>query len=120
MSFCRESLEVAAQRLAAKDERIGPIDSKLFLIRHLIVLKDLTDSIKLSLGDTQVDEVPQGMPYSFPTSDIAHSIIVGGDGFFGSSLFRSAALLGSFAYLGVPKLLSGTEMLLVSMRLMKP
>lgn len=35
------------------------------------------------------------------------------DGFFGIPLFRPAALLGSLAYLGVPRLLSGAESPLV-------
>jgi hypothetical protein len=35
------------------------------------------------------------------------------DSFFGTSLFRPAALLGGFAYLGVPKLLTGAETPLV-------
>ena len=35
------------------------------------------------------------------------------DGFFGIPLFRPVALLGSLAYLGVPRLLSGAETPLV-------
>jgi conserved oligomeric Golgi complex subunit 3 len=65
ISFCHESLEVAAQRITAKDERLGPIDSKLFLIRHLLVLKDLADGIKVSLGDVQADAPQHGTHFLF-------------------------------------------------------
>ncbi|KAG8800330.1 Golgi transport complex subunit 3, partial [Serendipita sp. 399] len=41
VSFCRESLEVASQRIAAKDGPDSAVDAKLFLIYHLLVLKEL-------------------------------------------------------------------------------
>jgi hypothetical protein len=63
LSFCRESLELASQRIAAKQTLHGSIDSKLFLIRHLLVLKDLVHDINLTKSD---GEVQSTQPSRFP------------------------------------------------------
>ena len=119
ISFCHESLEVAAQRITAKDERLGPIDSKLFLIRHLLVLKDLADGIKASLGDVQ-DAPQHGTPFLSYLERFLIGLAGTADSFFGTSLFRPAAILGGFAYLGVPKLLTGAETPLVRSNVKHP
>ncbi|KAG8822151.1 Golgi transport complex subunit 3 [Serendipita sp. 401] len=93
ISFCRESLDVASQRMAAKGGPTSAIDAKLFTIYHLLILKEL------------VSEVDFGQDQPAGTAPPLSA----GEGFFGIPLFRPAAFLGSLAYLGVPRLLSGAE-----------
>jgi hypothetical protein len=64
LSFCRESLEVASQRIAAKQNPCGSIDSKLFLILHFLVLKDLVHDINLANTDGEAQSTqPSRFPY---------------------------------------------------------
>lgn len=92
IAFSREALEVASQRIAAKDTPSAKVDAKLFLIHHLLILKDLTTEVDFNAGKPDTEQLPS-------TSE----------GIFGIPLFRPVALLGGLASLGVPKLLSGAE-----------
>ncbi|PVF97473.1 Sec34-domain-containing protein [Serendipita vermifera] len=91
-SFCCESLEAASQRIAAKQEHFASIDSKLFLVRHLLVLKDLIGDLHLTNEEAEKVDV-----------------VSASEGIFGLSLLKPASLLGNLAYLGVPRLLTGAE-----------
>lgn len=46
---CRRSLTVASDLLATKKSK--PIDSRLFLVRHLLILKEMTGGLALGQRD---------------------------------------------------------------------
>lgn len=52
INFCRWSLTSGANRILAKGTPTSQVDSQLFLIRHLLVLKDLIVALDLSGGES--------------------------------------------------------------------
>lgn len=75
------------------------MDSKLFLVYHLLILKQLVKDVNL--------DVPTSAIESPKTSTVAME--PASEGFLGIALFKPAAFLGSLASLGVPRILSGVE-----------
>ncbi|ORX38511.1 Sec34-like family-domain-containing protein [Kockovaella imperatae] len=53
---CRRSLSSASEHLAAKkNDKTLPIDAKLFLVRHLLILKEMTGGLELGRRDRHRD-----------------------------------------------------------------
>jgi hypothetical protein len=53
ITTCRRNLSAAADLLSAKKDRA--VDSKLFLVRHLLILKEMTAGLELGRKDRQRD-----------------------------------------------------------------
>ena len=53
ITTCRRSLSAAADLLSAKKDRA--VDSKLFLVRHLLILKEMTAGLELGRKDRRRD-----------------------------------------------------------------
>ena len=52
---CRRSLTLASEQLANKKGQATLMDARLFLVRHLLILKEMTGGLELGRRDRQRD-----------------------------------------------------------------
>jgi hypothetical protein len=55
--FCAHSLQIASQALTSKNTANADLHGRLFLIRHLLILKEMTANLDLELSDGQPDSL---------------------------------------------------------------
>ncbi|KAJ7592675.1 Sec34-like family-domain-containing protein [Mycena floridula] len=88
ISLCRQSLVAASQNIAARNPPMSGLDGSLFLVRHLLILKEITNKLDLVQRDVELNITFAGV-----TETLA------------SVLNRTSALLPQtlFASLGMPR-----------------
>jgi hypothetical protein len=51
VSLCKQSLVAAADMIKARSPSTNHLDSQLFLVRHLLILKEITQNLDLAQRD---------------------------------------------------------------------